>query len=872
MKRKLIFVIALLCAANLCFSAVFNDKTFEEVFTEDIEEALEYLEGDKEALEKDFYPQNTVAKEFIQSLPTEFTASPMLNPVQDENGDYQIAYALLIETKDFLALVYNLHKEEDGLHCVAQLYINLDEEDLYLYVIGKPYAVFSFNNFIMHNDGTVESGLSKEGVGQFDIGTDMYFSNTYLEKAGDSYIVVCEEPSLITQAFFEMELIRVGKTVFDMGVNVLSCEPYNESQSFYTDVLDYGATFTSVRWDDGQFYANGQLNAPGIDLYADFTDYAIIIGPADFLVEDSEGEYSFRYMDYTFFGKNIQMSPLEVVLNDAGIVWKDKKIPFGKMKFDGYDDEWKLLNECYSGSVDEDYDIVPILCDDDEVTNYYFDDTGLTVSLSSRFPKGKTNVWPYSCAYSIHVDADGTLTPDLDYYQFSDSYPTFAFEDMIIKPEYASADSEKFHCDYADLELPKNSCLTGLKINYLDIYFDGSLDYSDNYSVSSFCGMPYIVDKVTFVDDGIVTSGILQLPESLPGNYSAMRMTVEKLYLGFDGSIKEFISGSNSARGLSLGDAFWLVSQACHVEVEQTRNADGGLNPAVCWLCFDNNTLSIPEGYEASSEISIENMRYNLASVASSSSDMASDSFEGFDFDSFSIPGGFNLAFSDMKLYVVDGKLVKASEGSSEKNYYQFTGRLELPDGEEIPEFLRGLETPAVIGLDFDGKICRADVSLGLIEGSLATDNDEINAFALAAASAHFEKSEYEDSYFALVADSGSFVFTDSLPGWLSGREVWIGSLVYDFYKKQYTSLSGLRYLWDLPELVPEMTSVYASIDYSYENPEEDSLIAISGDLVSPRTVSWKEGVPVGDSKAVTGKLSFDIQGRMKDFAVKHEY
>ncbi len=105
MKRKLISIIALIFAANLCFSAVFNDKTFEEVFTEDIEEALEYLEGDKEALEKDFYPQNTVAKEFIQSLPTEFTASPMLNPVQDENGDYQIAYTLLIETKDFLASV-----------------------------------------------------------------------------------------------------------------------------------------------------------------------------------------------------------------------------------------------------------------------------------------------------------------------------------------------------------------------------------------------------------------------------------------------------------------------------------------------------------------------------------------------------------------------------------------------------------------------------------------------------------------------------------------------------------------------------------------------------------------------------------------------
>ena len=866
MKRKLIFVIALIFAANLCFSAVFNDKTFEEVFTEDIEEALEYLEGDKEALEKDFYPQNTVAKEFIQSLPTEFTASPMLNPVQDENGDYQIAYTLLIETKDFLALVYNLHKEEDGLHCVAQLYINLDEEDLYLYVIGKPYAVFSFNNFIMHNDGTVESGLSKEGVGQFDIGTDMYFSNTYLEKAGDSYIVVCEEPSLITQAFFEMELIRVGKTVFDMGVNVLSCEPYNESQSFYTDVLDYGATFTSVRWDDGQFYANGQLNAPGIDLYADFTDYAIIIGPADFLVEDSEGEYSFSYMDYTFFGKNLQISPHEVVLNDAGIVWKDKKIPFGKMKFeyDNSDDEWELLNECYSGSVDEDYDIVPILCDDDKVTNYYFDDEGLAVTFSTRFPKGKSSFFPYGESYYAYVDADGTLYLDLHHYS---SYPQFAFGDIIIRSEYVSANTEKFHCNYAKFDMPKNSCLTGVQVYDLDIGFDGTVDSSENYNFPTcyFCGIPYVINKMEFADDGIITSGVLQLPSSLPNNYSGMKMTVDKLYVGFDGSVKELVTSSSNARGCGLSDSFWLVSKGCHIEVEQTRNDDGSLNAAKCWLCLDDSTLQMPNGYQASSVISVENVKYDLA---------AANGTGGFVFDDAVISDGFELNFSGMKLFVVYGKVVSVpnanSDGTGTNNYFQFIGTLKLPEGEAVPQFLRGVRAPAVIGIDFDGKICRSEVALGLLEGSLETANDEIGAFTLGNTAAHFATSEFDPTYLALVADSGSFVFTDAVPAWLSGTEVRIGSFVYDFNKLRYTSLSGMQYCFGLPEIVPEMTGVYATIDYSYVNPDEDSLISITGDLVSPAPVSWGDSTPEG--KSAKGTLSFDITGSTKDFSVRYEY
>lgn len=888
MKRKFVLIIALIFAANLCFSAVFNDKTFDEALPEELEDALEYLGLERETLENEFNAQNAVAKEFVQSLSVGYTASPSFNVILDENEDYQIVYTLFVITDEYMVDIYKFHTDSDGLHGEGQIYFNLNEDDLDKYVIGEPYTALQFSDFTMHSDGSIETGVSYNGFAQVDVGTDLVLSNTHLEKSGDSYIIVCEEPSLYTEAFFETELIRVGKTVFDMGVNVLSCEPYNESQSFYTDVLDYGATFTSVRWDDGQFYANGQLNAPGIDLYADFTDYAIIIGPADFLVEDSEGEYSFSYMDYTFFGKNLQISPHEVVLNDAGIVWKDKKIPFGKMKFeyDNSDDEWELLNNCSSGSVDEEHDIVHILCDDDKVTNYYFDDEGLAVTFSTRFPKAKTEFFPYAEVYFAHVDADGTFHFDLHY---NYDYPHFAFGDIIIRSEYVGANTEKFHCNYAKFDMPKNSCLTGLQLYDFDIYFDGTVDTSEiyNFPICDFCGIPYKISELEFVDDGIITSGTLDFSLVSSESYYVLNSSsfpsefpVQKLYIGFDGSIKEVCmkfdgfepdpyEGRVRPFGCHLFGGWWIGSKSAHIEVEQKKDADGKLAPATCWVCFDDSYTYMPEGYET---VDVENVRYMLTGE------------KRLVWEDIYVPGGFTMEFSGMKFDVIDGKVavvpntdanvagadVDENDVEALKHCFQFTGSLKFPSGDEVPEFVRGKKAPAIIGVRMDGEICRADAALGMLEGSLTTSADEIEAFVLANGSAHLAASEYDGKYLALTLDAGAFVFTDAVPAWLSGREVRVGSFVYDFSKLRYTSLSGMQYLFDLPQVVPEMTGVYAAIDYSYTNTDADSLIAITGDIVSPAPVSFG-----GDSpkiRAATGTFEYDMSGKFKNFTMKYEY
>ena len=831
MKKILVFIF---CAfSGLCFCATFNDIPFSEVFSE-----MMFSVEDVEPIEEEFSSQSAIVKDFFESIPADFVVTPEFKLANDDIENLEFKYSLRIENKNNLFFIHDFTLDETGLHGTAEFGVNLNQNPHY------SYAVLVFENFCIQHDGTFESGISKLGLGTVEGVADFWLEDSYLKKDGDSYVVVCENPFIDSAAFYNGERLHVGETVFDMNFNIISSKVYDVPQSFDTDELGYGVTLTSIKWDGESFYANGQLRIPGLDLYAEFNNYEIFIGSAEFYTENADSEYTFKYEDYTFFGKNVSMNPLEVRISDAGIIWRDKKIPFGELVFSFYYDNWDLEEECSFSSYDDDdiEDYAHILYDDDQISGYEFDNDRLFIYIWSKFPKGSGQ----ALSYKLAAYPDGRFEPVLDgYYK-----KVFYCGNTNVSSSLMNVDTEMWELYNADVALPYNSCLTDLTISNLKLFYDGTIEHGNAVGKSEFCGMNYFIDELTFVDDGIITSGILQLPGSLPSSYSALNLTVEKLYIGFDGSVKELVTRSSDARGCALSDSFWLVSKGCHIEVEQTRNEKGELNPATCWLCFDDVSISLPSAYIVDANITVEKLKYKL------------DEKGGFEFADVWVPGGFTMGISGMQLYVVDG--------TGMENGLQFTGMLSLPNGDEIPEFLRGMVTPAVIGIDFDGKICRSEVALGLIEGSLETANDEIGVFTLGNTAAHFATSEFDPTYLALVADSGAFVFTDTLPAWLSGTEVRIGSFVYDFNKLRYTSLSGMQYCFGLPEIVPEMTGVYATIDYSYVNPDEDSLIAITGDLVSPAPVSWGDSTPEG--KSAKGTISFDLAGRTKDFSVQYEY
>ena len=849
MKKILVFIFCTF--SGLCFCATFNDIPFSEVFSE-----MTFSGEDVEPIEAEFYSQSAIVKDFFESVPADFVVTPEFKLANDDIENLEFKYSLRIENKNNLFFIHDFTLDETGLHGTAEFGVNLNQNPHY------SYAVLVFENFCIQHDGTFESGISKLGLGTVEGVGNFWLEDACLKEDGDSYVVVCENPFIDSAAFYNGERLHVGETVFAMDFHIISSKVYDVPQSYDTDELGYGVTLTSIKWDGESFYANGQLRIPGLDLYAEFNNYEIFIGYAEFYTENAESEYTFKYEDYTFFGKNVSMNPLEVRLADAGIIWRDKKIPFGELVFSFYYDNWDLEKECSFSSDDDDDidDYAHILYDDDQISGYEFDNDRLFIYILSKFPKGSGQ----ALSYKLAVYPDGSFEPVLDgYYK-----KVFYVGDTNVSSRSMNADTESWELYDADVVLPYKSCLTNLTISNLKLFYDGTIEHGNAVGKSEFCGMNYFIDELTLVDDGIVTTGILQLPSSLPSSYSSLNMTVEKLYIGFDGSVKELVTSGSTPRGCSLSDNFWLVSKGCYLEVEQTRNDSGSLNAAKCWLCLEDSTLQMPNGYQASSAISVDNVKYDLA---------AADGVNGFYFDDTVISGGFEMDFSGMELFVVDGKVAKVPSlgnggnvaETDANNYFQFAGTLTLPKDEAVPEFLRGVRAPAVIGVGFDGKICKSDVALGAIEGNLSTSEDDITAFTLGSTAAHFESSELDGSCLALVADSGALVFTDALPAWLAGKEIRLDSFVYDFSVMRYVSLSGMQYLWDTPDITPEMTGVYATIDYSFLNPDEDSIIAVCGSLVSPAPVVWGDGTLV--RKEATGTFAFDNAGNLKNFVIKYD-
>jgi len=279
---------------------------------------------------------------------------------------------------------------------------------------------------------------------------------------------------------------------------------------------------------------------------------------------------------------------------------------------------------------------------------------------------------------------------------------------------------------------------------------------------------------------------------------------------------------------------------------------------------MDNSGVVLPSGYYLEeSSLPVENLRCDLTD------------YKGFDLPHSIFAAGYDLGLKGMTLAVEDlcfvpGLSTRQSSGYYQENgFFQFKGRLTLSDSEESPDFLRGLEIPAVIGIDMKACLCNIEVEFESDGGSLSSSRQKFPALALGSLKAHLEPSLLNERSLALVADSSSFVLGGGMPDLLLGRELRGEALVYDFDAASYLLLSGSQSGIELPSFTPEMRDLTLSIDYSYEN-SENGVISLCGELASPEAVSFAGEAP--QTRKVTGTMLFDMSGNIKDFTERYEY
>ena len=870
MKQKLIFITLFLFVAQFCFSAVFHDISLEEFlygedveFLEDIEQNLDEEQAEYlETLSADYSANHPVAKSFFQSVPVDLEVMPVVYDVG--YCDYQ--YTLDIRKDSLQILLYDFFTDEEGLHGYAELFVNITEEEYWYDDIDKSYATFTFPEFCIKNNGKIECGPSDDdfdGWLSLKDGTEYEMLEACLEENGDSYSI---SGVLVYTAGYKYGFasVKLFDAVIDTECNFLSLEATNEPQSCPLDENGYEFEFTSIKADGDDISACGVMKAPGLNLSAEFNNYEIKFSPKEYTASCEDSEFTFNYLGYTLYGTSLCMNKDVLKIYDASVMYDGKKLPLGELWFDhSYSSSeskaWMILDENVCNV--EGY--IHLFRDDDLIKRCVFNSKGLRLVVASKFPKGNN----YTDTYDCIAKPDGSISLVENYY----SRRKLGLGDAVMDCELVSfsESGERCYVYSADILFPENCCYSGLKLEKFYINSDGSFEDVRLQSFSKICGMTFIPNSKTIVDDGIILSGSMSLPERMPGSFSGLRISVEKMYVGFDGSLKEFVATTSGRRSSYISNNFMFGSKSCYIEIEQTKNENGSLNPAKAYLCLDDGSVYFPSSaysIDDGSELYAKNARINL------------DGKEPLILEDWDFNTCFEFCFSGMTLEVESVSFIPANGYSSNpsrgydgnlKGYFQFTGMLKLPEWESMPAFLRGLKAPAVIGVDLNACICKSEVTLDVAGGNLKTTYDDKSALVLSGLKAHFEPSIFNERYLALVADSCTYFLTDIFPEWLSGTEIPGDLFVYDFHEAHYIVLSGTKTGFDTPDLVPALEDAGVTIDYSYSEPQ-NGCVKVSGRMVSPEPVSF--GDEPFESSNVTGTLLFDVSGKLMDFTVKYDY
>ena len=702
MKRIFLLSLFVFFVPALFFGAPFTDMSYEEFYDQ---EAREYVReetktwwddddiADFEQKSKiEFAEKHPMAKEFFKSIPVDYIVKPRLYYAYNDEGDIIFPYTLNIQKDTLDVYLFDFSKDEKGLHGRAEVYFDADDgSEIYLY----------FDDFYIQNDGTFVSGLSYDDdeyyenyyIASDDMEIDLFKS--YLEKAEDGYRIVSLSPALYTEAFYdeenEMEQIHIGKMVFDTDCRIISCDPYNEAQKIDESEWTYGAVLTSVIWssESNLFHANGRIDISSLNIHEEFNDYEIIITQKMLSITDRK-EINFNYNGYPMSTRVLLLEHWRLSTDITDIHINDRTYPLSLyFRCSSSDSDWYL----YGTSKKEVEELEKYLCEDDLVLEYLMDSDGLKVTFKSRFPKGAE----YMDTYQFLIKPDGSM----EYLYIGSSNKMFGIGNeysnkmfgiglTALKAEiiYWNNDTHKINIGYPTLLFPDYSMLGPVGYNFTNLRMDmdGNFETTENTHLprsTTFFGMPIYLNHFEFADDGIIMSGTLSVPEKVSSVLHTTRLEIDRLYVGYDGSIKELVSKNDKKNSYYLpGNGYFiLVENGNHMEIEQTE-----YKPE-CWVYLEDCILLVSQRFfTADSDIHLKNVRINFANN------------EGLDYDSIYIPGGFCITLNGMKYDVTGGKIISGQTDGITTHCLEFTGKMETSGDDRVP---------FVMDIDFDGKLRR---------------------------------------------------------------------------------------------------------------------------------------------------------------------
>ena len=647
MKKIVIIFLCIFINFGICFSSQFKDLSLNSAIKQSgklYEYELETFSDDP-TFKKDFEKNNKVFKEFFQKLPGNFSAYPIVG-----NGSIfkysgkryeNFKYVVAVETQNFHIQLYDAQVDDKGIHGYAQILVNIDAKSFVAEKIKKPYLILSFTDFYILNDGSFESGRSDDqGVNSYSSGENIYvvLKKVSLQKEKDKYLIVAQEPR--NNRFFPGNWIKLGKTIFSTDAKIISTEPYTQEQIIENSEKHCTIKCNNSKWDGKKFSIDlTSVYLPALNTSFDKESFDISLNKSDVLIKAKNKKDKVSMFDYPFTMDYLtidQDNLRKVTIKNAVIYFGQNSLQLGNLDMQlQTENDWGETIEiaCMENpvSIKNRKDKIKILDENDIVYEYEFDSRyGLMLTFETSFP----NQQSYRSMYEVDIDKDGVVWSGKRcryYYK-----KTYTFDKTVLEGTFWGIyRDDGIQVDEASLKFPENSILDGIFLsNEYTIRKDGTL-YSDIRSIPFFDLGKIYINSQYFTKDGLVLFGSIAWADIVELQGLLNYLEIEKMYVGFDGLIKEFkLKESGGSFGTTLASGWYISINEYSLQINQTKDKDGNLSPAEILFCFDDCKM-VPPKDSMLNAIPVKNLKYRLRGNSM-----------GFVYDDAILPEGTKIDFA----------------------------------------------------------------------------------------------------------------------------------------------------------------------------------------------------------------------------------
>lgn len=722
-----------------------------------------------------------------------------------DNGKWNYE-SFLVYHGDFKIHAFDISIKKQGLSFKGLLKTN------FKYNNGIFDANLRFQNIYVNEDCKLACDYSNEDQIVNFFGHSIHFENCHIDYDENSKPVVISEREFLEIPERECTVrMNFGKIVF-YGDGSFICDE-KENDTMFLSSNDGLVDIFETKITAAGIILSGSLSFDNVSFYYGSENFFLLLN-TDLSIETLSPIKNFQWTcgEWEIFSDSMDIRKNSIVIENNYVLYKERKIHLGTFTLDN-DFTFPVPQ---TNRIEQN---VKLYGDSSTIVYSSFSARGLFCDVVVFFPGWMND--EFTLLENVQLYSDGTFSDPTPVEHISITGSNFNadfYENRFVK-EYLSIWKSEIYLK----ELDSTVTLYNSKI-----YHDGKFEVEDG-SVSSFelWGMEIQVDNLSADSEGIFISGIAVLPEKLPGCLSSKRAEINKLKIGWGGSIIDMDISTDVYSSLEIFGNWKLSADKVHVILTDSEP----------FISFDNSWIEFPPEYLIK-RISVANAAFSLKTCEFDFSKITCDfnarmTFCGiqYEFNSISISRDFTVGLRGSASFI----------------------------GDNFPEFLKDkVAVDAFFEIDRNGEIIAFNTSVSGLNGKISKNIESIEV-----SNGAISLEKRNDEYYGSI--KGNLVFSKEAPEGLKNREINIEKFLYNITDHSIIELKASTLFDSIDFFGFEIENLRVGIEW---NGSSENSINLGGVIVLPKSLPE----PLSGTRIDIEKFTIDAGGNVSAFCFSYDY